>query len=373
MYAQGIQDIGYRYVNDIRPIDDLIEDVEREMLERNVDIVIVNVTGSDEVQLMKNGFIHIVLMEKPSVLRYAIDFFVEKFTYEDDDGKFGDFIESKYMYANLEGWKTYARKQAFSFPLILYFNDYVFESRRQVTSMTYVKDENVPFNEYMFTLNLSNGKSSLACPVTRYAVGMSKGLYFESNANGEYCGTFFYHEPQSMTYLTFDTYRIFRNKYEATMSLRQEFKQKRSSLIVNLYLYATYQKTKTYATKDDDLKDFLHVKQDSIIRDRFYFTKDVPNDLRFTALEWHILNDPTILDEDREEDRQSLLDIGNRKVYVGNRLYALEDAFDQELCILAKMLDINVVILEYMAGQFQTVTEILDTRDRFDCLSNLTY
>ena len=41
-------------------------------------------------------------------------------------------------------------------------------------------------------------------PVTRYAAGMSKGLYWDERPQ-DICGTFYYHEPESTTYLAYKT------------------------------------------------------------------------------------------------------------------------------------------------------------------------
>ena len=59
-----------------------------------------------------------------------------------------------------------------------------------------------------------DGESWNVIPVTRYAKGMSRGLYFEeaSDVDIEYCGTFYYHEPESTTLLAYKTSESFFNK-----------------------------------------------------------------------------------------------------------------------------------------------------------------
>jgi hypothetical protein len=63
------------------------------------------------------------------------------------------------------------------------------------------------------------------------------------------------------------------------------------------------------------------------------------------------------------------------KYYAGKLLdlYAKEDAFDQPICREASKKGIDLVIFTHMAGSFQVVTEVLDTKPREDTFRSLVY
>lgn len=64
-------------------------------------------------------------------------------------------------------------------------------------------------------------------------------------------------------------------------------------------------------------------------------------------------------------------------VYIGvcsnTELYAKEDEYDQALCLLGKALDVDLIVLKYMIGSHQVVTEVLDTRSRDVSFQNLVF
>jgi hypothetical protein len=62
-------------------------------------------------------------------------------------------------------------------------------------------------------------------------------------------------------------------------------------------------------------------------------------------------------------------------LYYGNvfGLYAEEDLFDQVLCLLAREIGIELVVLSRMVGAKQVVVEVLDSRSREDSLKNLVF
>jgi hypothetical protein len=54
-------------------------------------------------------------------------------------------------------------------------------------------------------------------------------------------------------------------------------------------------------------------------------------------------------------------------------LYGAEDWFDQILCLLAKKMNIELVVLTRMVGAKQIVQEVLDARSREDSFKSLVF
>ena len=65
-----------------------------------------------------------------------------------------------------------------------------------------------------------DGEDWRVLPVTRYAAGMSKGLFYETQRPEGTCGTFYYLEPESTTYLAYKKIELRAlNKTDACVSL----------------------------------------------------------------------------------------------------------------------------------------------------------
>ena len=82
-----------------------------------------------------------------------------------------------------------------------------------------------------------------------------------------------------------------------------------------------------------------------------------------------------VIKQDDIDLKQEAKSLAQDRQYAGDylNLYACEDRFDQDLCILAQKSQIDVIILRAMIGSFQTVCEILDTRSRKESFANLVY
>jgi len=169
-------------------------------------------------------------------------------------------------------------------------------------------------------------------PVTRYSDGMSRGKYHGEKEEGvKYHGTFYYYEPESTTKLAYRT------------------------------AYRSFNKVTAY----EELGGGKCSSIDSILR--LWSDKKLPLDLKLTKEQVDCLSGGGDGDIEAEEN-----DI---KEYAGNilDLYGAEDGYDQKLCLLAASKGYDIVILEYMVGGFQVVTEILDTRDRLESFRSLIY
>lgn len=164
-------------------------------------------------------------------------------------------------------------------------------------------------------------------PVTRYAKGMSRGLFYEET--GCYCGTFYYLEKESTTFLAYSgTVLKAFNKLHAYGLLLKE-----------------------YTGKDQIFQNHLRK-----------FKRKYPG--VYQLLKQHL----------EGKMSKDLIDV-DRNCYIGNKvgLYGAEDDLDQPLCQLAALLGYQIVILENMVGSFQVVTEVLDVRSREDSFRSLIY
>ncbi len=255
-----------------------------------------------------------------------------------------------WYYNTLEGHKRNGIEKAISIPLMYIAPELVYKrSKRPKTdmslfrgplSLTATKDQ-VSIHDiktFMGTIDI-NGDTWNTIPVTRYAEGMSKGLYNEESTK-EFCGTFYYNEPESLTYLTFRTYRIYFNKTDALDKLGQEF----NTEYINLDFV------------DPTLRDHMN----GVLPVNLMMTPSEYTNYKMTKSKLYrpINNNPPEI-----------------KTYVGGHLnlYALEDPLDQDLCTTAAEYGIDIVILTNMVGSNQIVTEVLDTRSRMISFSNLVY
>jgi len=246
---------------------------------------------------------------------------------------------------NEEELITYAEQTANSIPLMFIRPDLIYSSRRPHTSMlSFILDkenfgtvlhteepfpysfkiipipseESLPF-ETRGMKRLSHPNEAYALPVTRYGEGMSRGLYRENSVG--YAGTFYYYEPQSTTYLTFNTVKVAFNK----ISLADEWD-------------VEYTNTKHLYILREHAKGLL------------------PKDL--------VMSPSDVTKDDI---------VGIRPGYAGNRLnlYGEEDSLDQALSIKGSELGYDLIIFTHMVGSYQVVCEILDNRTRRDSFLNL--
>ena len=249
-----------------------------------------------------------------------------------------------------------AIETAYSLPLLLYTPELVYKiSNRPITDMSLFRG---PMSHIIKKSQIKNNKIIIdniewnVIPVTRYAKGMSKGLYFndsddENECDSSYCGTFYYYEPESTTYLCFQTERTFFNKYDVLKKF-----------------YAEYTDETLLLDRDCELEKFENDITDNYQLYEKYYNQEFPSDLKLTPLEISNLI-PSFGPPPNDQT----------KIYAGKflGLYGVEDIFDQYICKLAKNNNIDILILTDMIGSHQIVTEILDSRDRADSLKSLLY
>jgi len=258
--------------------------------------------------------------------------------------------EPRWIYKTLETHKRNGIELAISLPLILYAPELVYkQSKRPVNDMSLFRGpliNKVKRSDIINNTIVLSDEQWKVIPVTRYASGMSKGLYF-TEIGTEYCGTFYYYEPESTTLLAYKTSESHFNKYTAVKALLDQ-------------------------GTDVDTMNLLN----QLANNRYFmaFVSGVlPKDLMLTPTEYisFITQNPNIENPSIQSDIIS----DNSKHYVGTilSLYALEDGFDQPLCELGRDKNLSIIILESMIGSHQVVTEVLDTRPREESFRSLVY
>lgn len=240
---------------------------------------------------------------------------------------------SSWWFRKISYYKRKGIEEAESLGLLLYAPELLYRSNRPITDMSIYRgpgNRTLYRNEVVNEAILLDGNKWKVIPVTRYSSGMSRGLYHPNG--GSYCGTFYYHEPQSGTLLAYKTSLVAFNKLDALSKL-------------------------------DPSRNIIDFKKTNPLLMEHYEGK-LPKDLRLTPMEYS-----------RIKHKNYGGTISQNRYYVGKllELYAAEDEFDQEICLLAKDQDIDLIILTHMVGSHQIVTEVLDVRDRNDSFNSLIY
>lgn len=272
----------------------------------------------------------------------------------------------------------------FAYPELLYSNS------RPRTDMTMFR---LPRSLTLQTLGEGAGR---LLPVTRYATGtqseslglsrgprfaslqrsesvVSKGMYFteKNTEQKEFCGTFYYLESESATYLRYNTSHVSFSKETAFQELKEKYRELIGS-----------EATEISAVKEhEDMRQFVD-KHGYINRGYIaYMTGLLRKDLRYTPSEYNELFMKGLVEADCFQNlidtREAKFESEEVPIYVGGcpalGLYAAEDMLDQPLCILGKILGIDVIILEYTGGSHRIAAEVLDTRHRDTSFQNLVF
>lgn len=188
-------------------------------------------------------------------------------------------------------------------------------------------------------------------PVIRYASSLTGGKYHDE-PDKVYCGTFYYYEPQAITQLLGERILVTETKYSATK-----------------YLLEKYEVPEELAT---DAQEALHNQFDGTLGALFrdWEERKLRPDLLYTCQELYDENMHWNL-----ADSYYPGDVDDTVFYCGKvlDLYAAEDPFDQILCLLAKVVGVDLVVLTRMVGAKQIVVEVLDARSREDSFKNLVF
>lgn len=371
------------FIFDAQDLNQVKEKVENFLSKTKHNIFKVKLKNIGNVELLiKNGFLPSFLDPEDNsyslygnnsdLTRKFSSIYVEKMSNDDFMFWYDDTIQSLledlrytddldpykiYLYGNIQGWKDFCLKNAVSLPLYFYSPNLLYNSFRPKTEMLMFKDVNSqvyknvqddPENINGKILLTEENKIIKGIPVTRYSKGMSKGLYYKES-DKKYCGTFYYFEPESTTFLKYNTYRTYRNKYNAIYSLYEEFN-----------------------IKDNVKSPFMKKSKsldDSIIQNYYINPYQFPKGLLMSPKQYMNIT------KNYYKKSINVNNLTARKHYVGVNLglYALEDIYDQEICNIAAKNNIDIIILREMIGEYQVVSEILDTRSRNISFKNLIY
>ena len=273
-------------------------------------------------------------------------------------------------------------------PIQLYAPNLLYDSKRIKTDMS------------MFRLPISTAGNYDGIHVTRYAPSVNDGLY---NTGIHDYGTFYYHEPQSTTKLSFNTKRNFKNKYEAYIKLKSEIQSDEpESREIKNFIESDDIVSKYYRDELDIKDDLLYTPQEIIhfVEENNITPLQYPFDAVFPDYEKRKLYVKTFFyssirydsngNEDQNYEDQNSEDgdfmlyrfftydkdvISDVKRYVGVWLgfYAAEDIFDKYLTKFGRILGIDLIIFDKMIGFNGFTTEILDTRPRDISISSLIF
>jgi len=233
---------------------------------------------------------------------------------------------TKWIYGTLNYFIRTSLPIGDSLPMLLFYPDQVYsDTLHPKTDMSL----------YRQPIQKQSDKLSMI-PVVRYSAGMRRGLFHEECNNC--CGTYYYLEPESKTFLGYNTSLTFKNKSEAYINLIGH-----------------------------------EGEVNSIIHERNLFN----DDLMYTPLEIYLLfmSNPILSSYIKKFNLEDVRRLPQKKRYLGVwlNLYANEDELDDDLCKVSQQKGIDILIFTHMTGSHQVVSELVDTRDRIKSFENLIY
>ena len=308
-----------------------------------------------------------------------IDTLLFSFIHKDDMSYYEDLNirDCIWQYASLEYYKSRALTTCETFPLLNY-PKLIYSSNRPKTDMHLFRSETsksiskndlVPNEDgYTFTIKIDDEKWN-AIPVTRYAKSVDLGLYYVDKKS-KFCGTFYYYEPESNTYLAYHTNRQYFNKYVAfnNLSEGQNYYIGTGDPVEPGAKLGDGETTfEIFSEDDSNYSSFDNPSKFKIIED--FVSGKLPPDLILTPRDYIMYFN----DDYKQELLDEFKEILDMPYYAGDILYALEDWYDQSICKISHQKNIDLLFLEHMAGNFGMVFEVLDSRSRYDSISSLLY
>lgn len=278
-------------------------------------------------ELIRNGFM-------PSDEQVAINYINGPLITKIYDDNVND--STTWYYANLEYYKEIGIKNGNSAGLQLFFPSLVYKSKRAINNM----------NMYRFpgsmTMNQSHLTDETLIPVTRYSDSMESGLFYgrdigQEQGGHEFCGTFYFGEPESKTYLMVKKDRVlsFDTKSDA-----YNYCYQKGAMTIDEYF-------------------LCHNVVQIITDDKRFIIDGCMVDANVFEGFANLTN----------EERERVKDL---KLY-SNEYDAYEDSLDQRICLAGKTLGIDVFIFKYVPGSRQVNMEVLDTRPRKESFKSLVF
>lgn len=204
-------------------------------------------------------------------------------------------------------------------------------------------------------------------PVSRY-----EDLYHgKSEIKQEFCGTFYFFEPESEMLLNMGKTLIAGNKVDALLKLQPNIPINKSfafnaylDIVNNIYQQGYYIDNNIIHNFPQDIVDKKLFRQE--VESVFgLVTKNSRNekDIEVVYVDNKIYNN--FYEEIRVKDDKL------EEIYWGNRFTEAWDYLDQIICQEARKQGYDTIILQREAGENRINTEILDTRRRQESYQNL--
>lgn len=299
---------------------EMIEEVADRAAEEGKEVIIAPVGNISPSELVKRGFWPVMMHD-----RDYYDYKTYRSIAYGEDGEIHNMLS--WVYIPLEVARKEGVEMCNGLQLSFRAPDLLYKSGRPKTDMLLYRNAN---SNRVPLASIVDGtwttETWFTIPVTRYSAGMQRALYYTNGDSSKFCGTFYYLEPESTTFLAYRTVLRSFNKTTALQELTTKIDNKKI------------------------VKEIRRVVKDKLLDDnlREHIEGVIPRDLMYR-------------------------DINGNPIYDDNGIYAYEDDLDQLLCRTAAMVGYDIVILESMVGGFQVVTEVLDTRSRKDSFCSLVY
>lgn len=287
------------------------------------------------------------------------------------------------VFANMELIRKHIAVQMS--PLYGYFATFfeiaTYSSKRPVTSMDIIvkKPQSLKLTyPRIDELGLVYSDEEIYCAVVRYAHTETGGTYYEENVQQKFCGTFYYLELESSIFLNLGFFRVFRNKYMTFIRLKQQIGEDIEKIFITARQRHDYELCLKFDQISEEgspfisnyLPEILDVEPENMqqvdvkraMKNFFVYGQK----LQYTQSMDGEVYESGIVDPDTNTFTNS----SGETEYLSS-LYATEDRFDQIICIMARHLEIDCVILTHMVGRTRMVQEIMDTRERDTSYKNL--
>lgn len=193
-----------------------------------------------------------------------------------------------------------------------------------------------PINKMSYTP--SNCSRGLYLPIVRY-----RSLYYKTDIENKYCGTFYFYEPDSNNFLNLGNVLVAANKMHAILIL-----EKSSGVpVYKSLIEEEFERLTYYVSGWGDT--------DSVIEKLMYV---LPNE-KDPELQY-LPNFTNLLYENGSSDN-----------YIGDEIIGDFDYLDEHICEMARQQGYDTVLLQREPGEYRAVTEIYDVRLREVSLQNI--
>jgi hypothetical protein len=199
-------------------------------------------------------------------------------------------------------------------------------------------------------------KDNLFLPVIRY-----QSLYHPESEKKNYCGTFYYIEPESTVLLNLGRCSVFTTKVHAYIALKAKLEGKsREEILDQVFDLETFNKKRMNIDIWPKTQKILKLTNQQIkeIMIQFYIPLlHNENDVKIIPG----INTTALFPTDLSDIwKITTWDVPSSQV---NITIGITDDFDQDICKMARELKIDTLVLQKEIGETRAVTEILDTRE----------